>query len=154
LSYQLLQIDNYRTQSDNYRLSLEQELKMHEPESLAREYLASEREYLSLQTQYERAIRDAFLAGYRSAVEAEVIASKAKHKNRLEQLEIRNAVTTKQATNRILRIKEVMQRLGVSRGTVYQLERGKSFPRKIRITPHAVGWREEDIERWIADQTG
>lgn len=53
---------------------------------------------------------------------------------------------------RVLRMRGVVRRVGLSRSTVDRLVRGGKFPRPIRLTPWAVGWRVEDIDRWVAER--
>jgi predicted DNA-binding transcriptional regulator AlpA len=50
---------------------------------------------------------------------------------------------------RILRVKEVVQRIGVSRTTLWRLERRGDFPARRQISPGAVGWLETEVESWI-----
>jgi prophage regulatory protein len=51
--------------------------------------------------------------------------------------------------SRILRLKTVLDRTGLSRSTLYRkIERG-TFPKQIRISERCVGWRENDLERWL-----
>lgn len=52
--------------------------------------------------------------------------------------------------DRILRFREVIHRCGVSRATIYRRMADGDFPRPLRLGPTAVGWRESDIEAWIA----
>ena len=52
---------------------------------------------------------------------------------------------------RIVRLKEVINRTGLSRSSIYRLaEHG--FPKAVRIGITAVGWIEADINRWIAER--
>ena len=52
----------------------------------------------------------------------------------------------------ILRLPEVLARVGLSRPTLYRLIRDATFPRPLALGPSAVGWRASDIDRWIADR--
>ena len=55
--------------------------------------------------------------------------------------------------SRILRLKTVLDRTGLSRSTLYRkIERG-SFPAQVQIAERCIGWRESDIERWVLDPT-
>ena len=54
--------------------------------------------------------------------------------------------------SRIVRIPEVLARVGVSRSTIYEWMRYGNFPRAIPLGARAIGWREADIEAWIADK--
>ncbi len=53
---------------------------------------------------------------------------------------------------RILRLPEVLVRVGLSRSTVYQLMAAGDFPASVRLTPTSVGWRSDDIDAWIASR--
>ena len=54
------------------------------------------------------------------------------------------------AHSRILRLPEVMARVGLSRASVY-LYIGKGlFPRPVAIGRRAVGWLESEIDAWLA----
>jgi len=52
--------------------------------------------------------------------------------------------------NRILRIGEVVARVGVSKMTLYRWIKAGAFPRQRRLSEYgiAVGWLEEDVEAW------
>lgn len=53
--------------------------------------------------------------------------------------------------SRILRIKQLIDRVGLSRATVYVLMASDpTFPRKIKLTAHSIGFLESDVEGWIA----
>lgn len=49
----------------------------------------------------------------------------------------------------LVRPKEVMQRLGLSRSTLYQYVKDGKFPRPFRISERATGWRLEQIEDYV-----
>ena len=52
----------------------------------------------------------------------------------------------------ILRLTKVKARTGLSRSTIYLRIKAGAFPAQVSLGPRAVGWIEEDIERWIAMQ--
>ena len=56
--------------------------------------------------------------------------------------------------DRIIRIKTVMHRTGLSRSTLYRKIRDGSFPSQIKISIHGAGWRESDVNRWVASPIG
>ena len=56
--------------------------------------------------------------------------------------------------DRIVRLKTVLARTGLSRSTIYRKIGGKSFPAPLKISTHGTGWRESDINRWIGDPAG
>ncbi len=59
-----------------------------------------------------------------------------------------------QEQDRIVRIRTVLARSGLSRSTLYRkIEKG-TFPKQVRINDYCRGWRESEINRWIADPEG
>ena len=53
--------------------------------------------------------------------------------------------------SRILRLKTVLDRTGLSRSTLYRkIERG-TFPKQVRISERCIGWRESDLEQWLSN---
>jgi prophage regulatory protein len=54
----------------------------------------------------------------------------------------------------VLRIREVCRRSGLSRATIYRLMSSGDFPKGHRLSRGAVGWSEEEVDRWIADKLG
>jgi prophage regulatory protein len=55
------------------------------------------------------------------------------------------------ATDRIIRLRTVLDRTGLSRSTVYRKIAEGTFPSQVRISVHGAGWRESAINRWIVD---
>jgi prophage regulatory protein len=53
--------------------------------------------------------------------------------------------------DRIIRLKTVLARTGLSRSTIYRKIAEGSFPAQIRISTNGAGWHESDIDRWVAD---
>ena len=50
----------------------------------------------------------------------------------------------------ILRLPEVMQRVGLKRASIYlHMAQGK-FPKQIHLGDRAVGWLEPEIDAWLA----
>ena len=56
-----------------------------------------------------------------------------------------------QAPERIIRLKTVLARTGLSRSTIYRKIAEGTFPAQLRISTNGAGWRESDINRWVAD---
>lgn len=50
---------------------------------------------------------------------------------------------------RFLRFKEVAQMCGLSRTTIWRMQRDGKFPARRRISTNAVRWLAEDVENWI-----
>jgi prophage regulatory protein len=55
-------------------------------------------------------------------------------------------------TPRILRRKQVEQRIGLARSSLYALIAAGAFPKQIKLSTRAVGWRESEIDAWIASR--
>jgi prophage regulatory protein len=51
--------------------------------------------------------------------------------------------------SRILRLKEVLERTGLSRSTLYRKVESGTFPEQVHISERCIGWRESDLERWL-----
>ena len=52
---------------------------------------------------------------------------------------------------RIIRLKTVLARTGLSRSTIYRKIAEGTFPPQIKISTNGTGWHESEINRWIAD---
>ena len=53
--------------------------------------------------------------------------------------------------DRIIRIKTVLDRTGLSRSTIYRKIAEGTFPRQVPISVHGAGWHESAVNRWVAD---
>ena len=51
---------------------------------------------------------------------------------------------------RLLRLPQVIDRTGLGKTKLYELQKDGLFPMRIKITSHSVGWIEEEVETWIA----
>jgi prophage regulatory protein len=49
----------------------------------------------------------------------------------------------------VLRVSAVSAYVGLSRATIYRLERDNLFPGRVKIGARAVGCRRIDLDRWI-----
>jgi prophage regulatory protein len=58
---------------------------------------------------------------------------------------------TEQRTNRvmILRRKQVEQRTGLSRSTIYLRVAQGTFPKAVSLGARAVGWLDSEIDEWL-----
>ena len=54
-------------------------------------------------------------------------------------------------SDRIIRLRTVLARTGLSRSTIYRKIAEGTFPAQLQISANGAGWRESDINRWIAD---
>jgi prophage regulatory protein len=55
--------------------------------------------------------------------------------------------------DRILRIRTVLQRTGLSRSTMYRKMQDGSFPPSIKISTRCAGWRESAVNAWLHNPT-
>ena len=55
---------------------------------------------------------------------------------------------------RFLRFPAVRARTGLSRTTIWRLERQGDFPRHVRISRNAVAWAEHEVADWIRFKLG
>jgi len=53
---------------------------------------------------------------------------------------------------RILRLREVCALTGLGRSFIYQLQAEGRFPQRIKLGARAVGWLEDEVQRWVADR--
>ena len=53
---------------------------------------------------------------------------------------------------RFLRMREVVQRTGMSRGTIYNKIHAGTFPKQIPIGANLVVWLESDVQKWMQEQ--
>jgi prophage regulatory protein len=53
--------------------------------------------------------------------------------------------------DRIVRLRTVLARTGLSRSTIYRKIAEGTFPAQLKISIQGSGWRESDIDRWISD---
>lgn len=54
--------------------------------------------------------------------------------------------------DRILRAHEVQQIVGISRSTIWRLERKGQFPARLPLGTGSVGWLKSDIETWMQNR--
>jgi prophage regulatory protein len=55
---------------------------------------------------------------------------------------------------KLFRIPVVRERTGLSRSTIWRLERRGEFPKHHRIAPNIVAWSELEVSRWIDERLG
>lgn len=53
---------------------------------------------------------------------------------------------------KILRGKQLVELLGVSKATLYRWQSKGHFPKSVRLGPNTVGWYEEDVRNWLEQQ--
>jgi prophage regulatory protein len=50
---------------------------------------------------------------------------------------------------RMLSIREVCHKTGISRATIYRLEKAGDFPAKVKVTPYRSAWPEASVDTWL-----
>lgn len=50
---------------------------------------------------------------------------------------------------RVIRLKEVMDQTGLSRSTIFALQKQGIFPPSIKIGPKAAGWYEDEVQHYL-----
>ncbi|MCZ8132574.1 MAG: AlpA family phage regulatory protein [Steroidobacteraceae bacterium] len=50
----------------------------------------------------------------------------------------------------ILRLPDVCRVTGLCRSLVYELESNGTFPRRVPLGAHSVGWVESEVQSWLA----
>jgi len=56
---------------------------------------------------------------------------------------------TSKPSIRILRLPEVINRVGLKRAAIYLHIAQGNFPKQISLGAHAVGWLEHEIDAWL-----
>ncbi len=58
--------------------------------------------------------------------------------------------STQQITKqRIIRLTEVISRVGLCRASIYNLIKANDFPAQIQLGLNSVGWIENEVQAWI-----
>ncbi|HDR9124368.1 TPA: AlpA family phage regulatory protein [Burkholderia vietnamiensis] len=52
--------------------------------------------------------------------------------------------------SRVVRLRLLTERIGLSKSEIYRQIQAGTFPRPIPLGVRAVGWLERDIEAWLA----
>jgi predicted DNA-binding transcriptional regulator AlpA len=53
---------------------------------------------------------------------------------------------------RFLRFHDVSRRVGLSRSSLWRMERAGRFPQRHQLSANSVGWWEPDIDEWLANR--
>jgi len=56
------------------------------------------------------------------------------------------------STNVVIRLPEVLRRIGISRSKLYADVKSGEFPSPISLGARAVGWLDTDVDGWIASR--
>lgn len=50
---------------------------------------------------------------------------------------------------KVLRLPQVLAKIGLSRSTTYAMIGAGDFPKPIKLGKRAVGWVDSDVENWL-----
>jgi predicted DNA-binding transcriptional regulator AlpA len=50
------------------------------------------------------------------------------------------------------RKRPVIERTGLKKTKIYELQSEGEFPMRVKITAHAVGWIEHEVQAWLAER--
>lgn len=53
---------------------------------------------------------------------------------------------------KIIRFPELIELIGLSRARIYQLMADDLFPKQIKLSARAIGWKQEDIQKWLDER--
>lgn len=55
---------------------------------------------------------------------------------------------------KILRLPQVIERVGLKKTAIYNMIAMGEFPKQVKLSSHASGWLESDIQTWIMKRAG
>ena len=61
-------------------------------------------------------------------------------------------VVTPKKPGKLLRLPAVEDRTGFKKSSVYAGVKAGTFPAPVRLSARAVGWREEDLDKWVSER--
>ena len=56
---------------------------------------------------------------------------------------------TQDNQKRIIRLRQVLEQVGLSRATIYKMIGRSEFPRPVQIGRRSVGWLAEEVNAWL-----
>ncbi|MEY8214047.1 MAG: AlpA family phage regulatory protein [Colwellia sp.] len=54
--------------------------------------------------------------------------------------------------DKIIRIKGLVEKTGLSSCTIWRLRKTNEFPKSIQLSERLIGWRESEINEWLANK--
>lgn len=51
--------------------------------------------------------------------------------------------------NRVLKLEHIVEATGLCSTTIWKLEKQGQFPKRVKLSPNRVGWRETDLDEWV-----
>jgi len=55
--------------------------------------------------------------------------------------------------SKLLSVNEVSEMIGLSRTTIWRMEKAGNFPTRRHLSARRIGWLEADIEAWITTRS-
>jgi prophage regulatory protein len=55
--------------------------------------------------------------------------------------------------NAVIRFPELQKIVGLSRTSIWRLERQRKFPAHLNLSSRAVAWRRREVEQWLRERT-
>ena len=55
--------------------------------------------------------------------------------------------------DRLVRLRELVKLLSISRANVYRLMKMRKFPQSIKLAERTVAWRLSEIETWVQERS-
>jgi len=52
----------------------------------------------------------------------------------------------------VLRVPDVVKKTGLSRGTIWRMEKQGKFPSRVKLTDYAIGYRNSEVETWLTNR--
>ncbi|WP_080752341.1 helix-turn-helix transcriptional regulator [Alteromonas macleodii] len=49
----------------------------------------------------------------------------------------------------VLRTQQLLEYIGLSRTTIWRLEKSGQFPKRVRLGQNSVGWLKGDVDTWL-----
>jgi prophage regulatory protein len=76
-------------------------------------------------------------------------------RNELSQIDAnaRHPSTLSDVKVRMLRLKQVLDRTGLGKTTIYGLQKRGQFPHSVPLTSNSVRWIESEVDDWLARHT-
>jgi len=65
------------------------------------------------------------------------------------ELDLNEKTPSDRGKIKILRLPEVISRVGLKRSSIYQRINAGDFPKPMPLGPRAVGWFEHEIDAWL-----
>ncbi len=86
--------------------------------------------------------------GRSHASSVDMPAVRASIRKAVVDAEVEKQLAAQTAADRLLRVKEVAKLTGLSRATIYRLERAGTFPKRVQTSANAVAWHEREVVAW------